>query len=86
MQSAFQRIADLFAAIRRLVGRVPGAADVMRSIERGEVGSRENGGDGIAGDSARWSIPGPGPDSTTPNRTGEAPVVVACISRQVGRA
>lgn len=69
MQSAFQRIADLFAAIRRLVGRVPGAADVMRSIERGEVGSRESGNEGIAGDSSRWSIPGPGPDSTTPNRT-----------------
>ncbi len=33
---------------------------------------------------ASWS--GRSMPPTTPNRTGEAPVMVACISRQVGRA
>jgi hypothetical protein len=57
LKMAFQRITDLFAAIRSLIARTGTAADVMRAVERGDVGSRSI---SEAPGDRRFSIPGPG--------------------------
>jgi hypothetical protein len=77
VRAGLQRINELFAALRRVFTRAGTAEDVMRAIERGEVGGRRGftgeSSEGIADDSAavkdervRYSIIGTDPSEPDP--------------------
>lgn len=81
IRTAFERLGDIFNAIRELVRLAPSAAAVMRRIESGAVGRRDT--PSTTTDGQRFSIPRPGPEGTQPNE-GVLSGLKANIDRLIG--
>lgn len=81
IRTAFERLGDIFNAIRELVRLAPSAEAVLRRIESGAVGRRDAPSTGT--DGQRFSIPRPGPEGTQPNE-GVLSGLKANIDRLIG--